>query len=119
MLKQRLEKFLNEKCGLSPSQVPSVLSVFVAVKWVTWAGFVAGGVKFRPFKRMFEGGGRRFDRALIDNEGVNSRFAKVRGGRSGRRRRRRARGLHSQASSSLQQGKLHRIPTILLTPSPQ
>mmetsp|Transcript_14104 Transcript_14104/g.28951 ORF Transcript_14104/g.28951 Transcript_14104/m.28951 type:complete len:212 (-) Transcript_14104:2-637(-) len=72
MIPSSLTEFLESRAGLQPSKIPSVLSVFVAVKWATSAVFVLGGIRWRPLKRVFGEGEKRLNKAIIknrDNEG--------------------------------------------------
>jgi len=49
----RLERFLKDKCGLEPSQVPKVIGTFVGLKYIVWSGFLVVGAKYQPVTRFF------------------------------------------------------------------
>jgi hypothetical protein len=48
-----LDDFLKKRAHLSASEIPWVASTFLAVKYLTWCGFVAGGIRYKPLTRLF------------------------------------------------------------------
>ncbi len=53
MFLDRLERFLKDKCGLEPSQVPKVIGTFIGLKYVVWSGFLVVGARYQPVTRFF------------------------------------------------------------------
>ena len=59
MVPDGLKRFLEERAGLKPREVPAVLTTFMFVKWATWGIFAAAGVRYRPLQRAFATANRR------------------------------------------------------------
>mmetsp|Transcript_54487 Transcript_54487/g.117965 ORF Transcript_54487/g.117965 Transcript_54487/m.117965 type:complete len:207 (-) Transcript_54487:143-763(-) len=53
MFQDKVEKYLRHH-GLGKVDVPKVMGTFLAAKYCTWLVLVSGGVRYRPFSRLFQ-----------------------------------------------------------------
>jgi len=53
-LREKLETFLVERCDIYPHELPKLFGTFFTVKYITWATFAIGGVRYRPMSKIFQ-----------------------------------------------------------------
>ena len=78
MFEARLKEFLQQRAGLSPQDVPFVLTTFFVIKGCTFVSFVGLGVNLRPLSRLFSAtarsGVRRLGREIEKTEGKKTGY---------------------------------------------